>query len=73
MSKKLQRTCNIEIERNSIETVPCQRGTCVFSVEDLLSLASGQLPEKPLQTVCPVYQIKMADSNKRAFVIPPLA
>ena len=41
--------------------------------DDLLSLASSQLPEEPLQTVGPVYQIKVADSDKSAFIIPPLA
>jgi hypothetical protein len=40
-SKELQRTCNIEIERDGIETVSCQCEICMSSVEDLLSLASG--------------------------------
>jgi hypothetical protein len=46
-------------------------GKCrIFS--DILAFASSELPEEPLETICPIDQVKMANTDQSTLVVTPL-
>lgn len=41
--------------------------------EVVLALASRKLPKPPFQSICPIDEVEMADTNQGALVVTPLA
>ena len=72
----VRRTCDVKIERDGIEAASSQHlrpRMERIGEGHSLPLASRKLPEKPLQSIRPIYQIQVANPYQRTFVNPPLA